>query len=111
MFHILVVEDDHALNKLICRVLTKNNYEVTAAFDGAEALAFLDQTYIDLIITDLMMPRMDGYDLTRELRESGYQYGKLVAALSEPGAQRVRLPASHTGRHCQRCLSGQAQGL
>ena len=78
MFHILVVEDDHALNKLICRVLTKNNYEVTAAFDGAEALAFLDQTYIDLIITDLMMPRMDGYDLTRELRESGYQLPILV---------------------------------
>ena len=70
MFHILVVEDDQALNKLICRVLTKNNYQVTAAFDGEEALSFLDQTYIDLIITDLMMPRMDGYDLTRELRES-----------------------------------------
>ena len=51
MFHILVVEDDQALNKLICRVLTKNNYQVTAAFDGEEALSFLDQTYIDLIIT------------------------------------------------------------
>lgn len=78
MFHILVVEDDQMLNKLICRVLMKNNYQVTAAFDGEEALSLLDQTYIDLIITDLMMPRMDGYDLTRELRESGYQLPILV---------------------------------
>ena len=78
MFHILVVEDDQMLNKLICRVLTKNNYEVTSASDGEEALALLDQTYIDLIITDLMMPRMDGFDLTKELRESGYQLPILV---------------------------------
>ena len=59
MFHILVVEDDQALNKLICRVLEKNGYEATAVFDGEEALAMLDKTYIDLIITDLMMPHMD----------------------------------------------------
>lgn len=78
MFHILVVEDDQALNKLICRVLAKNGYETAAAFNGEEALTLLDQTYIDLIITDLMMPKMDGYDLTKELRESGYQDRKSV---------------------------------
>ena len=78
MFHILVVEDDQALNKLICRVLAKNGYETAAAFDGEEALAILDNTYIDLIITDIMMPRMDGYDLTRELRENGYHLPMLV---------------------------------
>ena len=65
MFHILVVEDDQALNKLICRVLNKNGYETASAADGEEALALLDQMYIDLIITDLMMPNMDGYDLTK----------------------------------------------
>ena len=59
MFHIMVVEDDQALNKLICRVLVKNNYEVVPAFDGEEALSLLDQNYIDLIITDLMMPKVD----------------------------------------------------
>ena len=57
MFHILVVEDDQALNKLICRVLNKNGYETASATDGEEALALLDQMYIDLIITDLMMPK------------------------------------------------------
>ena len=78
MFHILVDEDDQALNKLICRVLNKNGYETASATDGEEALALLDQMYIDLIITDLMMPNMDGYDLTKALRDSGYQLPILV---------------------------------
>lgn len=83
MFHIMVVEDDQALNKLICRVLVKNNYEVVTAFDGEEALSLLDQNYIDLIITDLMMPKVDGYDLTKELRESGYQLPILVVTAKD----------------------------
>ena len=78
MFHILVVEDDQALNKLICSVLNKNGYETASATDREEALALLDQMYIDLIITDLMMPNMDGYDLTKALRDSGYQLPILV---------------------------------
>ena len=83
MFHIMVVEDDQALNKLICRVLVKNNYEVVPAFDGEEALSLLDQNYIDLIITDLMMPKVDGYDLTKELRESGDQLPILVVTAKD----------------------------
>ena len=83
MFHILVVEDDQALNKLICRVLNKNGYETSAAFDGEQALEMLDQTYIDLIVTDLMMPRMDGYDLTKTLRDSGYQLPILVVTAKD----------------------------
>ena len=83
MFHIMVVEDDQALNKLICRVLVKNNYEVIPAFDGEEALSLLDQNYIDLIMTDLMMPKVDGYDLTKELRESGYQLPILVVTAKD----------------------------
>ena len=79
----MVVEDDQALNKLICRVLIKNNYEVVPAFDGEEALSLLDQNYIDLIITDLMMPKVDGYDLTKELRESGYQLPILVVTAKD----------------------------
>lgn len=83
MFHIMVVEDDQPLNRLICRVLTKNNYEVIPAFDGVEALTLLEQNYIDLIITDLMMPKMDGYDLTKELRENGYQLPILVVTAKD----------------------------
>ena len=83
MFHILVVEDDQALNKLICRVLNKNGYEPSVAFDGEQALEMLDQTYIDLIVTDLMMPRMDGYDLTKALLDSGYQLPILVVTAKD----------------------------
>ncbi len=78
MFHILVVEDDSALNRLICRVLEKNNYKAVSARDGEEALHTLESFYIDLIITDLMMPKLDGYDLTKELRENGYEMPILV---------------------------------
>ena len=83
MFHILIVEDDQALNKLICRVLNKNGYETSVAFDGEQALEILDQTYIDLIVTDLMMPRMHGYDLTKALRDSGYQLPILVVTAKD----------------------------
>ncbi len=83
MFRIMVVEDDQSLNKLICRVLGKNGYEVTAAFDGQNALEKLDSNYIDLIITDIMMPHMDGFDLTRELRENGYQLPILVVTAKD----------------------------
>ncbi len=68
MFNILVVEDDSALNSLFCRVLEKNSYNPLSAKDGLDALEKLDTNYIDLIICDIMMPRMDGFELTRELR-------------------------------------------
>ncbi len=71
MFRILVVEDDAALSQLFCRVLTKNGYLTFAAADGEEALALLEREYVDLMISDVMMPRMDGYALVRALREAG----------------------------------------
>lgn len=71
MFRILIVEDNRELNQMFCRVLTKNGYQCYAAFDGVEALDLLDREFIDLIITDVMMPRMDGFDLIRSLRDAG----------------------------------------
>lgn len=71
MFRILVVEDDDALRGLFRRVLEKNGYEALEAGNGQEALDVLDRQYIDLIISDIMMPVMDGYELVRSLREAG----------------------------------------
>lgn len=71
MFRVLVVEDDAALSQLFCRVLTRNGYLAFAASDGVEALALLEREYIDLMIADVMMPRMDGYALVHALREAG----------------------------------------
>ena len=72
MFSILVAEDDTNLNRMICAKLRQAQYNVFAAFDGEEALNILDKEHIDLIVSDVMMPRMDGYTLTRELRGAKY---------------------------------------
>ena len=73
MFHILVVEDDKNLQKLMGTVLKQHGYQVSSASDGEEALDLLDTRHIDLMVSDVMMPRMDGYDLTSALREAGFQ--------------------------------------
>ncbi len=70
MFKILVVEDDKELCQLFCRVLTREGYFAFSASDGEEALKILDREYIDLIISDIMMPNMDGYELTKAVREA-----------------------------------------
>ena len=73
MFQILIVEDDKELSQLFRKVLEKNGYQVKCTSDGAQALEVLDKEYIDLIISDIMMPVMDGYELVSELRSAGYQ--------------------------------------
>ena len=71
MFKILIAEDDRELRQLFQHVLTKNGYAVTGVSDGEEALDSIDAGYYDLIISDIMMPKMDGYQLVRALREAG----------------------------------------
>lgn len=73
MFKILIVEDDKELSQLFQKVLEKNGYQIKCASDGLQALKTLDTTYIDLIISDIMMPVMDGYELVSRLRAAGYQ--------------------------------------
>lgn len=68
MFHILVVEDDKNTRRLMCAVLKNAGYEVFPASDGLKALDCLTNTHIDLILLDVMMPNMDGYAFTKELR-------------------------------------------
>lgn len=71
MFRILIAEDDAALSQLFSRVLVRSGYLPFTAADGQEALDILEREYIDLIISDIMMPRMDGYTLVRQLRDAG----------------------------------------
>ena len=70
MFHILVVDDDKHTRKLLCALLQNANYTVTTANDGEEALEALDHEHIDLVVLDVMMPKMDGYEFTRRIRET-----------------------------------------
>lgn len=71
MFKILIAEDDIELSQLFNRVLKMHGYSTFCVSDGNEALKVLDKEYIDLIISDIMMPNMDGYELVSSLRESG----------------------------------------
>jgi len=72
MFSILVVEDDETLNKMICAKLMQEQFEVHIAFDGEQALEIMDQVHIDILICDIMMPKMDGYELTDAIRKANY---------------------------------------
>lgn len=78
MFNILVVEDDKNLRKLITTYLQRNKYNSYEATNGEEALNVLDQSYIDLIVSDIMMPKMDGYELIKSLREAKYDVPILI---------------------------------
>ncbi|KIR03704.1 Two-component response regulator colocalized with HrtAB transporter [Lachnospiraceae bacterium TWA4] len=71
MFHILVVEDDKSTRKLMTAVLKHAGYEVFSAENGEDALQFMDKQHIDLILLDVMMPKMDGYEFTETLRSVG----------------------------------------
>lgn len=83
MFSILVAEDDRNLQKLMTAVLKQNGYNVLTAKDGIEALEILDKSHVDLIISDIMMPNMDGYSLTRALRKSNYNLPILMVTAKE----------------------------
>lgn len=78
MFHILIVEDDNELCELFSTVLVKNGYKTTCAKDGMQALNVLDKEYIDLIISDVMMPNMDGFELTKSIREAQFNIPILI---------------------------------
>ena len=71
MFHILIAEDDSELNQLFQHVLRRSGYEATGVENGDQALEALDNAYYDLIISDVMMPGMDGLELVSALRENG----------------------------------------
>ena len=72
MFQILVAEDDKSTRRLMEAVLKEHGYHPILACDGLEALKLLDTHHVDLVILDIMMPGMDGYEFTRQLRATDY---------------------------------------
>ncbi len=83
MFSILAVEDDHSTRKLLQAVLFGNGYKVLTACNGVEALDVLEKNHVDLMIIDVMMPVMDGYELTKTLREGGSQIPMLMLSAKQ----------------------------
>ena len=71
MLKILIAEDDRELRQLFSHVLSRHGYTVVGVSNGQEALDAMDADFFDIIITDIMMPVLDGYELVRQLRDVG----------------------------------------
>lgn len=83
MFNILVCEDDDNIRKLMNQYLKKAGYNVFEAQDGEDALSVLDSSHIDMMITDIMMPKLDGFSLSKDLRNSGFDMPILMITAKE----------------------------
>lgn len=83
MFHILVVDDDRNTRRLLRAVLESDGYTVTTAENGEKAFEVLDREHIDLIVLDIMMPVMDGYQFTKTLREEGSDLPVLIVTAKQ----------------------------
>ncbi|HAX39377.1 MAG TPA: DNA-binding response regulator [Clostridiales bacterium] len=90
MFHVLVVEDDTNARKLMKAVLERAEYSVLTACNGEEALARMDTHHVDVIVLDIMMPGMDGYALTSELRAAGNAIPILMVTAKQLPADKKR---------------------
>lgn len=89
MLNILVVEDDESTRKLMCVVLQTRGFKTYWAEDGIKALEIIERQHIDLVVLDLMMPKMNGYELTRQLRVlSEHLPILMVTAKQEPKDKR-----------------------
>lgn len=83
MFHIMVVEDDLNTRRLMDAVLRQNGYETILACDGEDALEKMESHHVDLVLLDIMMPRMDGYEFTKILREGDCNIPILMVTAKE----------------------------
>ena len=88
MFHILVVDDDKNTRRLMQAVLQADGYAVTTAENGAEALEVMDRETVDLVVLDIMMPQMDGYEFTKTLRAADNNLPILMVSAKQLPADR-----------------------
>ncbi|HTQ28304.1 MAG TPA: response regulator, partial [Puia sp.] len=86
---ILLVEDEENLHEALKLNLELEQYEVTSAFDGPQALKSIQQEYFDLIILDVMLPGMDGIDVTESIRVQNNQVPILILSAKNTSADRV----------------------
>ena len=68
---ILLAEDEKSMSKALQAILTKNNYSVDAVYDGEEAVSYVRSGDYDVVIMDIMMPKMNGIDALKEIRKKG----------------------------------------
>ena len=79
MINVLVIEDEENIRKIISKVLSREGYHVFEASSAEEGLDIIDKNLINLIVLDLTLPKMDGYEFTKELREANIEIPILMA--------------------------------
>lgn len=90
MFHILVVDDNKNTRRLMQAVLTNAGYSVSTAENGEAALEIMDKELVDLVVLDIMMPKMDGYEFTKLLREEDNELPILMVSAKQLPEDRRR---------------------
>ena len=90
MFNILVADDDKNTRLLIKTLLESEGFTVITAQNGLEALEMMDRNYIDLVVLDIMMPQMDGYSFTEEMRSAGSEIPVLMVSAKQLPADRYK---------------------
>lgn len=83
MFTILIVEDNQDMNELFCEVLSDKGYRCLSAVNGLDGLEVLDKEYVDLIVADIMMPKMNGYEFINALRDAKVETPILVVTAKD----------------------------
>ncbi len=83
MINILIVDDDKNIRKLLQVVLERQGFNVLLASDGLEALRVIDQVKIDLVVVDIMMPNIDGYEFTKTLRDGNADLSVLMISAKD----------------------------
>ncbi|NOZ25798.1 MAG: response regulator [Nitrospirae bacterium] len=94
---ILIVDDSLSIRKFVSMILRQNGYSVFTASNGMEALTVIDEHPVDLIITDLEMPVMHGYELLRELQRKGVSETVPVVILTSRGSEKHKEKAASLG--------------
>ena len=87
---ILIVEDERMINDIIARTLKKENYSVDSCFDGEEALDYIFSTEYDVLILDIMLPKLDGFAVLKRIRNKGLQTPVLFLTARESVQDRVQ---------------------
>ena len=87
---ILIVEDERMINDIIARTLRKENYSVDSCFDGEEALDYIFSTEYDVLILDIMLPKLDGFEVLKRIRNKGIQTPVLFLTARESVQDRVK---------------------
>jgi chemosensory pili system protein ChpA (sensor histidine kinase/response regulator) len=94
---VLVVDDSLSVRKVVQHMLARSGVKLTLAVDGADALAKLRESHHDIVFTDLEMPRMNGYELIREMRYVPQFRGVPVVVISSRSAEKHRKQAADLG--------------